>query len=297
MSRTNRREFIQQSLALGAAAALPVSALPVFAAPARIRLASDVLLLGPEKIRVSRLAMGTGTHGSGGSSDQMRQLGANGLGDLFSAALDNGVFYWDLSDGYGSHAGARAALTVNRIPREKVTIQSKVYGHDAAQLRLDLERFRKEIGSDYIDIILLHGLRDPKWPEVDKPLMDVLEEYKAKKIVRSHGISCHSPEAGEAALKTKWCEIFQNPLNPGGEKTRMDGPIDVVVPLMARMRAAGKGVITMKVLGEGALSARADECLKFSFDRDVTDAITIGQISLKDHKDIVARIEKVSRGA
>ena len=294
MSLTNRREFIQHSLAVGAAAALPLNALPLNAAPAQVRRASDVILLGPEKIRVSRLAMGTGTFGSGGSSNQMRKLGANGLGDLFSAALDNGVFFWDLSDGYGSHAAARSALTVNKIPREKVTIQSKVYARTADQLRADLERFRKEMASDYIDIILLHGLRDEKWTETQKPMMDVLAEYKQKKIVRSHGISCHGIAAGELALKTPWCEIFQIPLNPGGEKMRMDGPIDVVVPLMAKMRAAGKGVITMKVLGEGRLRDRVDECLRFSYAKDVTDAITIGHESRDELTDIVARIEKNS---
>jgi aryl-alcohol dehydrogenase-like predicted oxidoreductase len=304
MSQTNRREFIQQSVALGAAAALPLSALPLIAAPARVRRAGDVILLGPEKIRVSRLAMGTGTHGSGGSSDQMRALGANGLADLFSAALDNGVFFWDLGNGYGSHAAARAALTVNKIRREQVTIQTKVSSRSADELRADLERIRQELGSDYIDIVLLHARRDEKWTETDKPLMDVLSEYKQKKIVRSHGISCHSIGAGEAALKSSWCEIFLNPLNPMAEKGRMNGPIDGVVAHMAKMRAAGRGVITMKVLGEGRMipnpgvgNPGVDESLQFSFSKDVTDAITIGQASLAEHKDLVTRIEKISRGA
>ena len=169
MSRTNRREFFRHSLALGAAAALPANVWP-----AQARRANDVIELGPSKIKVSRLAMGTGTIGRGRSSNQMRKLGAEGLADLFREAFDNGVFFWDTADGYGSHDAIKVAL--KKMPREKITIMTKADSRTVDEIKGDLERFRQEMGTDYIDIVLLHGRRDPKWDELDRGLMDVLSE-------------------------------------------------------------------------------------------------------------------------
>jgi aryl-alcohol dehydrogenase-like predicted oxidoreductase len=285
MSRTNRREFFQQSLAVGAAAALPAKVLP-----AQVRRASDVIELGPSKIRVSRLAMGTGTIGRGRSSNQMRKLGAEGLADLFQYAYDNGVFFWDSADGYGSHDAIKVGL--KRLPREKVTIMTKSDARTVAEIKDDLERFRQEMGTDYIDIVLLHGRRDPKWDEVDKGLMDVLSEAKQKKIVRSVGISCHSIPAMEVAVNSKWLEVFLAPINPSG--ARMDGPIDTVLSLMAKIRANGKGVLGMKILGEGQLRDRVDEALRFTLTKDVVHAFTIGMESRDEFRDNLQRIPRAS---
>jgi aryl-alcohol dehydrogenase-like predicted oxidoreductase len=285
MARTNRRDFFRHSLALGAAAAVPVNAWP-----AQARRANDVVELGPVKVKVSRLAMGTGTIGRGRSSNQMRKLGAEGLSDLFWYGYDNGLFFWDSADGYGSHDAIKVGL--KKVPREKVTIMTKTDARTVAEIKDDLDRFRKEMGTDYIDIVLLHGRRDPKWDEVDKGLMDVLSEAKEKKLVRSVGISCHSIPAMEVALKSKWLEIFLAPINPSG--ARMDGPIDTVLSLMGKMKAQGKGVLAMKVLGEGQLRNRVDEALRFQMAKNVVNAFTIGAESQAELKDLMARIPKAS---
>lgn len=285
MTQSSRRKFFKDSLALGAAAALPFGVQA--AAPRR---ASDVVELGPSKIRVSRLAIGTGTIGRGRSSNQMRKLGAEGLSDLFWYAYDNGVFFWDSADGYGSHDAIKVGL--KKVPREKVTILTKTDARTVSEIKEDLERFRQEMGTDYIDIVLLHGRRDPKWDELDKGLMDVLSEAKEKKIVRSTGISCHSVPAMQAALKSKWVEVFMCPINMSG--ARMDGPIETVAAHLAELKAAGKGVIGMKILGEGQLRDRVDEALRFTFAKDVVNAFTIGVESRDELRDLMERIPKAS---
>jgi len=279
MTQSSRRKFFKDSLALGAAAALPFGVQA--AAPRR---ASDVVELGPSKIRVSRLAIGTGTIGRGRSSNQMRKLGAEGLSDLFWYAYDNGVFFWDSADGYGSHDAIKVGL--KKVPREKVTILTKTDARTVSEIKEDLERFRQEMGTDYIDIVLLHGRRDPKG------LMDVLSEAKEKKIVRSTGISCHSVPAMQAALKSKWVEVFMCPINMSG--ARMDGPIETVAAHLAELKAAGKGVIGMKILGEGQLRDRVDEALRFTFAKDVVNAFTIGVESRDELRDLMERIPKAS---
>jgi len=265
----------------------------VAAWPAQVRRANDVIELGPAKVRVSRLAIGTGTFGGGKSSNQMRQLKAEGIADLWWYAFDKGVFFWDTADSYGSHAAIKIAL--QKVPREKVTIQTKVTARTAEQMKANLERFRQEMGTDYIDIVLLHSRMSPKWDELDKGPMDVLSEAKANKIVRTVGISCHSPEAMKVAAKSPWLEVCLARINPSG--VRMDAPTETMLPLLADLKAAGKGIIGMKILGEGQLRDRLDEALRFAVTRDIVDAFTIGIESRAEFQDLFDRIAKVSQPA
>jgi aryl-alcohol dehydrogenase-like predicted oxidoreductase len=282
----NRRKFLQRTMALGAVAAFPGTAWP-----AEIRRASDVIELGPAKIKVSRMAIGTGTFGGGRSSNQMRKLGADGVADLWWDGYDHGVFVWDTADTYGSHDAIKVAL--QKIPREKVTIMTKTEARSEKQMRADLDRFRQEMGTDYIDIVLLHSVAVPKWDEVNKPQMDVLSEAKEKKLVRSVGISCHSVETMKIAAKCPWLDICLTRLNPAG--VRMDADTNTILPILAEMKANGKGIIGMKVLGEGQLTEHLDDALLFAVTKDAVHSFTIGCESRAEFLDNFERIAKVSQ--
>jgi len=288
MHPTNRRQFIRRVAAAGAAMALPPTVWP-----AEARHANDIVELGPGKIRVSRMAVGTGTFGGGHSSNQMRQLGADGVADLWWYAYDNGVFFWDTADSYGSHAAIKIGL--KNVPREKVTILTKAASRTADGLKADLDRFRQEMGTDYIDIVLLHSRFVPNWDEVDKGPMDALAEAKDRKLVRAVGISCHSTEAMKVAARTAWLDVCLTRLNPFG--VRMDADTDEVLPLIAEMRKAGKGLIAMKVLGEGQLRKRLDESLRFAATKDAVHCFTVGCESRAEFKDNFDRIARVSQPA
>jgi len=160
MTCLNRRQFLQ-SATVGAAA---LNAFPyhLFAGTTR-KTVSDRVKLGPRQVEVSRLAMGTGTNGFAGNSNQVHKLGFVGMADLFKAAYDQGITFWDSADQYGSHPALREGLK-SGIPREKVTIMTKTESMTARDMRADLDRFRKELGTDYIDILLLHYLHDDEWP-------------------------------------------------------------------------------------------------------------------------------------
>lgn len=286
MHHMNRRQFLKRSLAAGAAAALPITAWP-----AEVRRASDIIELGPQKIKVSRMAMGSGTFGGGRSSNQMRKLGADGLADLWWNGYDHGVFFFDTADTYGTHDAIKIVL--KKIPREKVVIVTKTEARSEAQMRADLDRFRLEMGTDYIDIVLLHSVMVPKWDKVNKPQMDVLTEAKERKLVRSVGISCHSVETMKLAAKTPWLDICMARINPAG--VRMDADTPAILPLLAQMRATGKGIIGMKILGEGQLVGRLDEALRFAVTKDAVHCFTIGCESRAEFEDNFARIPKVSQ--
>jgi len=284
-----RRHFLHSSgTALGLAA---FHNFPYHLYASTKKNASDRVKLGPMGVEVSRLAMGTGTNGVGGSSNQTKKLGLAGVSDLFRAGYDNGVTFWDAADQYGTHPHVKQAL--QSVPREKVTILSKTHASTAAEMKADLDRFRRELGTDYIDILLLHCMIDGNWPERKKGAMEVLAEAREKGIVRTHGTSCHTLEALKTAAKTDWVQVDLARINPAGIAMDHKDP-KVVLEVLARMKASGKGIIGMKILGAGKLRHKPDECLQFALAQNVVDCFTIGAESREELLDLTRKIPAAS---
>lgn len=279
----NRRDFLRRAAA--GAAVFPGH---LFAGAKKT--AADRISLGPMKVEVSRLAQGSGTNGVGGSSNQTRKLGFRGLADLFHASYDQGITFWDSADQYGTHPHIREAL--KRVPREKVAILTKTHSSTEREMRADLDRFRKELGTDYIDILLLHCMTNGRWPEDRKGAMNVLAEAREQGIVRTHGISSHSQDALIIAAQTPWAQVVLARINPA--KVAMDADPQTVIGALQQLKAAGKGVIGMKILGVGRLRDRKDECLRFVLDQDSVACFTIGMESREDMLDLVKRIPEAS---
>jgi aryl-alcohol dehydrogenase-like predicted oxidoreductase len=258
-----------------------------FALPALSRkfTAADTVTLGKTGIQTSRLAMGTGTVGVGHHSHQTA-LGLKGLSDLLLNGYDNGLRFFDSADSYGSHPHVAEAL--KHLPRDKVTVLTKTWARDAASARADLDRFRRELGTDHIDICLMHCLTEGDWTDRYKGVMDVLSEAKQKGIIRAHGCSCHSIEALRSATKSAWVEVHLVRINPVG--AYMDSDPHTVVGVIHEMRAAGKGIIGMKILGQGELRNRQDEALRFALSLNLLDAFTIGAESKSEQEDLIRRI-------
>jgi 1-deoxyxylulose-5-phosphate synthase len=283
-----RRDFLIRSATATGAAWL--SSKSIFAALANTTLstkfsAADTVTLGSTGIKTSRLAMGTGTVGTGHHSHQTA-LGIKGLSDLLLNGYDHGLRFFDSADSYGSHPHVAEAL--KHVPRDKVTVLTKSWARDAQGMRADLERFRRELGTDYLDICLMHCLTEDNWTEQFKGAMDVLSEAKQKGIIRAHGCSCHSIEALRAATKSSWVEVHLVRINPLG--AFMDADPDTVVSVIKEMRAANKGIIGMKILGQGQMRDRQDEALNFALGLNLLDAFTIGAESIAEQDDLLRRI-------
>ncbi len=282
----NRRNFLRTTLGTAGAATLGGRE-ALWSAPAR--KANDIVHLGPDRVKLCRLAIGTGT--KGGSIQ--RQLGVPGLADMLQYGYDQGLFFWETADAYRTHPHLAEGL--KRVPREKVTILTKTRARTAEQMRADLDRFRKELGTDYIDIVLLHALTTPNWTEERKGAMEVLSEAREKGTVRSHGCSCHSLEALQLAARTPWVHVDLARINPA--QLLMDADPNTVTGVLRQMKAAGKGVIGMKILGEGGLSNRVDEALRFALSLDCVDCFTIGPANRQELDDLVKRIPMAAQQA
>jgi aryl-alcohol dehydrogenase-like predicted oxidoreductase len=283
-----RREFLVRSAAgLGGAWLTSKGVLRALAEqnPLRKFSATDTVTLGSTGIKTSRLAMGTGTVGYDHHSNQTA-LGVKGLSELLLTGYDRGLRFFDAADSYGSHAHVAAAL--KQLPRDKVTVLTKTWARDAAGVRADLDRFRRELGTDYLDACLMHCVTEADWTTRFRGAMDALEEAKAKGVIRAHGCSCHSIEALRAAAKSPWVEIDFARINPIG--SHMDGDPGTVVAVLREMKAAGKAVVGMKILGQGDLRARQPEALLYALGLGLLDAFTIGAESKSEQEDLIRRV-------
>ncbi len=247
--------------------------------------ASDTVALGNTGIHTSRLAMGTGTVGVGHHSHQT-SLGVKGLSDLLLNGYDHGLRFFDAADSYGSHPHVAEAL--KHIPRDKATVLTKSWARDPVSMRADLDRFRKELGVDYIDVFLMHCLTEGDWTERYKGVMDVVSEAKQKGIIRAHGCSCHSIEALRAAAASPWVEVDLARINPIG--AQMDADPATVIPVLKQMKASGKAVVGMKILGAGQLRDRQEEAIKYALSLGILDAFTIGAENRNEQEDLIRRI-------
>ncbi len=298
--KIRRRKFLRQS-ALGVGGILAgAQFVRAETAPPKFHDPFALVPLGQTDLKFSRVCMGTGTHGWHRSSNQTRE-GAVAFQKLLRDAHERGVRTFDLADLYGSHTHLPPAL--EGLPRDHYTLISKIWWNTGGLTEADrpaadvvVARFLKELKTDYLDLLLLHCVLAPDWPAQLRPQMDALTQLKAQGKIRALGVSCHSIAALEAAAAEPWVESVHTRINPYGMS--MDGPPEQVVPVLKKIHAAGKGVIGMKIIGEGRLrndDARRDESVKFALGLGCVDVLNVGFEKVEEIDDLAARVRKVPR--
>ena len=296
MRKTNRREFLQKSAAgLAGLAALSAGLKGFDLAPAGTTI--DKVKLGNTGLMVPRVALGTGSGGWKNESNQTR-LGMKKFVELSQYAYDRGIQFFDTADMYGSHEYVREALKV--LPRDKVTILTKVMTYDqegwykVEPFQTSLDRFRKEIGTEYFDIFLLHCMMDGQWSTEYRKYMDGLSEAKQKGIIKTVGISCHDMDAMIEAASNPWVDVLLARINHKGPK--MDGTPDQVMKVLETARKNGKGVIGMKVFGMGDLiqEDQREKSLNYVIKSGNVHCMTLGLESRQQVDDAVGRVMRIA---
>ncbi len=291
--RLNRRNFLTQSAALAGAALVP--AVEICSAEGRSRrTATDQVTLGKTGINLSRLGIGTGTN----SGEIQRALGHAEFNRLIRYAYDQGITYIDTAESYKTHEWVREAI--RGLPREKLFIQTKMSGVPEKPMDV-IDRFRKELDTDYIDSLLSHYATTDRWDEQRRRVLDALEEAKEKKIIRAKGVSCHGLPALTRASQVRWVDVHLVRFNPMGH--RMDGVtskweevgnVAAVIEQVKTMRAAGRGIIGMKLVGNGDFTQpeQRERSIRFAFGSGLLDAAVIG---FKHPNEIDEAIERINR--
>ena len=275
MDHCSRRDFLKSGLA--AAALAGSGTLPLTAAP---QTATDWVTLGKSRVKVTRLALGTGTM----SGEVQRDLGQEQFTKLVRYAYDRGIRFFETAESYHDmHRMLGVAL--QGIPRDSYRLMTKVTTRPGVDPQEKIDQLRKLANTEYFDIALLHWQHVATWPEDTARWQDGLLEAEAKHAVVSHGASVHGLPALRQFPGNQWLEIAMIRMNHKG--VRMDaedyntnglGNVSEVVTHVKQVHKQGMGVISMKLVGEGAFTSRDDrqKAMKFAFRHAGVDAVTVG---------------------
>ncbi|MBN1362957.1 MAG: aldo/keto reductase [Sedimentisphaerales bacterium] len=298
MAAMKRREFLARSIA-GAGSLMLGARLPAAESrPAGRYEPYEMVSLGQTNIKLTRIGIGTGMRGGNRQSNHTR-LGQERFNALVLGAYERGVRWFDLADLYGTHPYLANALT--QIPRKDYVLVSKIWWRrggipepERPDADVVVDRFLKELRTDYLDLILLHCVVSEQWPSELSRQMEILARLKKKGIVRAHGVSCHALGALQACIEEPWVDSVHARINPYGAS--MDGPAEQVAPVLRQIHDAGKAVVGMKLIGEGRFrdsDEMRDSSVRYALESGCVDTMVVGFEKTEEIDDFAARVRKV----
>jgi aryl-alcohol dehydrogenase-like predicted oxidoreductase len=275
MAHYSRREFLKTGLAAGALAT--TGTLSLKAEPQR---ATDWVTLGKTNVKVTRLAFGTGSF----SGQVQRDLGQEQFTRLVRYAHERGVRFFETAESYGG-MHEMLGIALQGVPRDSYRLMTKVTTHNGVNPQDKIDQLRRAAKTDYFDIVLLHWQHTPTWPTDSLRWQDGISEAQVKQAVLSHGASVHGLPALRQVPDMKWLDVAMIRMNHKG--VRMDaedydteglGNVSEVVTHVKKIRKDGTGIISMKLVGEGAFTNREDRkaAMKFAFRNAGVTAVTVG---------------------
>ncbi len=298
VDRISRRGFLGAATS-GAATLLGCRKQRLGIAAQEKRSVTDRVKLGATKVTITRLGLGTGTNGG----RIQRELGLEGFTKLVRHAYDRGLRYVDTADAYKMHDTVGKAI--KGLPREELVLLSKVRIKPGVDVAAELDRFRKELDTDYLDIALIHCATKTNWPADLEKMRDGLSAAKEKGVVRAVGVSCHGLPALREVAGCGWVEVNLARINHNGVK--MDGPTGnwkeegsqaEGAAEIRKVHDAGKGVLGMKIMGEGAYKdpAEREKAIQYVIKGGFVDAMTIGFKSAEEIDEAMERIDRALNG-
>jgi 1-deoxyxylulose-5-phosphate synthase len=275
MTHYSRREFIRTGLAAGAIAA--TGTLPLKADP---QTATDWVTLGKTNVKVTRLAFGTGSF----SGKVQRDLGQEEFTRLVRHAHERGVRFFETAESYsGMHEMLGIAL--QGVPRDSYRLMTKITTYHGGDPQAKIDELRRAAKTEYFDIALLHWQHTTDWPTASLRWQDGFSEAQHKQAILSHGASVHGLPALRQVPDTRWLELAMIRVNHKGVSmdaeefdTKGLGNVNEVVTHVKQARKNGMGIISMKLVGEGAFTNRDDRkaAMRFAFRNAGVTAVTVG---------------------
>jgi len=255
--------------------------------------------LGKTGIKVSLISAGTG-HNGGNRQSNMTRMGADKFGKVLNHEFDRGIRFFDCADTYGTHPFVAEIFRL--IPRDKYILSSKIWFHSGGipeEGRPDADvvvnRFLKELHTDYLDMVLFHCMMTGDWPEKFEKQMEILARLKEKGIIRAHGVSIHSLDALRACISNPWVDTVHVRINAFGTAMDDDDPAKVA-EIIKTLHDEGKGIIGMKLIGNGAFMndpEKIDKSISYVLGLGAVDTLNIGFEKPEEIDDYASRVERV----
>lgn len=272
MSHYSRRSFLKAGIAVGALAGTG-------ALQAEPATATGWVTLGKSNVKVTRLALGTGSF----SGRVQEDLGQQGFTRLVRYAYDRGIRFFETAESYGD-SQQMLAVALKGLPRDSYKLMSKVTTRGFGDPMKRLDQMRSNSSTDYFDIMLLHYQHEAKWPEDSVRWQDAILEAEHRHMIESHGASVHGLPALRRVPGTSWLQVAMIRMNHKG--VRMDseslgdgepGNVPEVVERVQQARAHGMGVVSMKLVGEGAFNHDdRQKAMRFAFRNAGVDCVSVG---------------------
>jgi len=246
-----------------------------------------VVNLGNTGLKVSKLGFGTFDFGV-----PSLNISPNKGGRILAKSYRLGINFWDTSDDYRSHPHVASALKL--VPRKEAVVSTKTGAKSGEEATRSLKSSLEELGTDYIDIFLLHYVK-PSWIDDCHRVLKELTDLKTTGMVRAIGLSTHSVAVVREAsqfdevdvIMTICCKASQTVITKFHEHIPLeDGTINEMFQAIRLAHNNGKGVVAMKVLGGPAppLVKNYQSSIK-SIDRlGFLDAMVIGMRNLDEVK-------------
>lgn len=226
--------------------------------------------LGTTGLVVSRLCFGTLT-----ISSLQAALPLDEGARVIRRALAHGVNFIDCAELYDTYGYVREAL---RDGRYDAIIASKCYAYTQDMMRTSLERARRELDRDCVDIFMLHEQESLLTIRGHWEAVEFLLKAREQGWVRAVGLSTHHMAAVEATIGIPEIQVVQPLYNARGVGIR-DATGDQMLAAIGRAHASGKGIYGMKALGGGNLLSDPISALHKVLSRPEFDSIAVGMQS------------------
>lgn len=201
--------------------------------------------------------------------------------DIVRYAYDSGINFFDTAQYYETYPYIKEAFKDLKFQKDdpaRPIIASKSLDLSYEEMEYAIEECLRELDLEYIDIFLLHEVRqDPDW-ENRAGAWQCLIDYRNKGIIGAIGVSTHHIDVVRKMADVDECEILFPLINYAGLGIRKGADAGTAEEMAAAIKdclCKGKGVFGMKAFGGGNLSGNYRKALDFVKDIGV-DSIMVG---------------------
>ena len=184
-------------------------------------------------------------------------------------AYDQGIRFFDTAQYYETYPYIREAfadLDCSRENPDRPIIASKSLDLSYEEMEAAIEEALRELDLEYIDVFLLHEVRqDPDW-DSRAGAWQCLQDYKAKGVIGAIGVSTHHIDVVQRMINVPECDIVFPLINYAGlgiRKGAEPGTAEEMAEAIRQCLAVGKGVFAMKAFGGGNLSGQYRKALDY----------------------------------
>jgi len=198
--------------------------------------------------------------------------------EIILKAFELGVNFIDTAELYGTYPHIRQAL---KKTNKNIVIATKSYAYSAEGAKESLEKARKELDIDVIDIFLLHEQESRLTLRGHREALEYYISMKEKGIIKAVGASTHNVEVVDACAEMPEIDIIHPIINKSGIGIG-DGTIEDMLKAVKKAYDAGKGIYGMKPLGGGNLIKSYEDSMDFVLNIPYIHSIALGMQSIEE---------------